>query len=628
MTAATTPRGSTTTGRLSGAVRRARIRMDAGVSPVSDVTLEEAVTVIDRGAAHELIDAIAAKNRGPGGRPASGIEYATLAVLVAIYVVIREKSTPSMAAVFAVILQRLTPDQLGRVGMTISSRDRASVTRSHHTYEREYRRFLAILDRRLKPIDPTADLPARRTNNADHRAQVAGRDLTARTRSKLADRLSTIIINRVVTGSIVEFPDEYRGDCVIDESTIRTSNVAQGVGAAPDKKRSGHPGSNIYVRSGGVVVDISTGEVKGKRVEKIGFGVGLTSVTPVPAPTATADLPTIITAIHVGPVTPGSPKAAEAALSQHRLNFDKPERRAGRGKNARWPIVVTDMAYNSANLYVEMLHHKGYAHIGRYPATWRPVKATSNPSKPHQRTGPIQAYGTAYCPAAQELVNKSPQIVSRNLDDEKTRAHDARLRALLPARMGINGRPRAAYDGNGRPTKDRKRARVYKLDLVCPAVLGNVRCHLKPESLAADPETTATMNPTWPATEYACCANSHVTVAYPEGKMKYVQWAIPPGSWEHTYYFEASRARNEGSYSFLKSPHVTGLVELNFGPRRDPLIRLTIAVAVAVANTRSLRTWQEDTEAGVVDKIPTVPQRLATLDRKLGRKAMRCPPIS
>lgn len=51
--------------------------------------------------------------------------------------------------------------------------------------------------------------------------------------------------------------------------------------------------------------------------------------------------------------------------------------------------------------------------------------------------------------------------------------------------------------------------------------------------------------------------------------------------WEHAEYFEAARAPTEQRFSHLKTPHVTGLGKLTYGPRRDPMIKLIMAVVAS-----------------------------------------------
>jgi hypothetical protein len=66
---------------------------------------------------------------------------------------------------------------------------------------------------------------------------------------------------------------------------------------------------------------------------------------------------------------------------------------------------------------------------------------------------------------------------------------------------------------------------------------------------------------------------------------------MTPGSCEHTLYFEAARALTEQRFSQLKLDAVTGLKDIVEGPRREPLIAITLAAAVAILNHRSQEAY-------------------------------------
>ena len=62
-------------------------------------------------------------------------------------------------------------------------------------------------------------------------------------------------------------------------------------------------------------------------------------------------------------------------------------------------------------------------------------------------------------------------------EDDGFERQDARLEALFPLIMGTNSRPYRARQGRGRPRKDEHESdKPVKIDLVCPAVQGRVRC--------------------------------------------------------------------------------------------------------------------------------------------------------
>jgi hypothetical protein len=60
---------------------------------------------------------------------------------------------------------------------------------------------------------------------------------------------------------------------------------------------------------------------------------------------------------------------------------------------------------------------------------------------------------------------------------------------------------------------------------------------------------------------------------------KKAQWGLVGANWEHTPYFEAARARTEQTFSLLKFAHITNLVDLKWGPRREPMVKILFAKA-------------------------------------------------
>ena len=143
--------------------------------------------------------------------------------------------------------------------------------------------------------------------------------------------------------------------------------------------------------------------------------------------------------------------------------------------------------------------------------------------------------------------------------------------------MGTNSRPFLAST-RGRPRIGALPAENIKMELVCPAVQGRVQCPLKPASMRRGPFGTPMAEPDWPAEERQCCAHSTVTVTLTGPQLQKAQWGPPAGSWEHTLYLEAARSLTERSFSVLKSPHVTGMAHMKWGPRREPMIKILFAL--------------------------------------------------
>jgi hypothetical protein len=85
-------------------------------------------------------------------------------------------------------------------------------------------------------------------------------------------------------------------------------------------------------------------------------------------------------------------------------------------------------------------------------------------------------------------------------------------------------------------------------------------------------------------------------------------------------YFEAARALTEQRFSHLKSPHVTGLAKLTYGPRRDPMVKLIMAMAVVVSN------WASQTNFDPAKvREESIDIRMRQLAADLGHEPARTP---
>ncbi|WP_312588917.1 hypothetical protein [Corynebacterium dentalis] len=309
------------------------------------------------------------------------------------------------------------------------------------------------------------------------------------------------------------------------------------------------------------------------------------------------------------------------ALSAHQLNgFDQ------RVKGGKLPNLTVDMGYNSKEYFDDACMDLGYAPVVRFPKHWNTLWASDSTAHTVRGVpaGPAQIAGDFYCPAAAQLTD-GKKLVRRTTDmlDENAGFdnHDRTLQRLLPFLMGTNSRPYKA-SRPGRPkTVDPDREKGMRIDLVCPAVQGRVRCPLKPESLVKDTELAPTVTPTWTADRYRCCANSQVTVAYSKDQWRMAAWGMTPGSWEHTVYFEAARALNEQRFSILKSMHVTGFSDLKWAARREPFVKIIIALMVASANKRVQDSWKQHPS-----QASSITKRMNQLEASLGRTPMKRPP--
>ena len=296
-----------------------------------------------------------------------------------------------------------------------------------------------------------------------------------------------------------------------------------------------------------------------------------------------------------------------------------------RTQRGRLPLLTVDMGYNVKRLFNDELLAAGYAPVVRYPKSWRTVFASDSAAGDEPASGPLQIAGEFYCPAARDIAGTG-KIVRRTMEllaeDDGFERQDARLEALFPLIMGTNSRPYRARQGRGRPRKDENESeKPVKIDLVCPAVQGRVRCPLKPASMALASEGALEISPSWTADHYKCCARSSITHTFTAEQWKRAQWGLVPGSWEHATYYEASRAITEQRFSIMKSPHITGMESFKRGVRREPMLYITLALWVASTNLSIQEQFERKTASQ-----DSMTRRLRMVREDTGRDLAKVPP--
>lgn len=579
---------------------------------LSDSVFRRATTIIDRAEVAALIDDYYQRSKGIGGTSPTGIGYTIHAVLVCALTLIMLNRTPSLKAILNTIGD-LNSTQLAAVGM--AGEDTGRIFGTPIEQKQEFGRFTAWLCRRLHPLDSHPDQPAKRITNADHQ-----RIIDARTDAERADCLAAverlrIVVNDIIKGSIVEpQPEGAAGDLVADESIFDLAGPSAGLGSRPEKHRGAASCGHYYSR------EQQTGSIADKlhRGGKHAFGVGVTAITRIGAGNQLHTVAPVIVAADIHHPTSGSVEAVRVCLDHMRRN----------GLDTRapgattWPRFTVDMGYSTKLDFPRLMLDEKYTAIFRYPVTTTLSEPSGNTQGPNPRLfGPLQYAGAFYCPAAERLLRGHSVPKTRDLlADQAWQAHDDKLRSVLPFLMGTNSRPfRAAR--RGRPRIGALRAEHYKIELVCPAVQGRVQCPLKPASLQHSTFGRPMAEPDWPAEQRQCCTHSTVTLTLTGRQLQKAQWGPPPGSWEHTLYLEAARSLTERSFSVLKSPHVTGLTNMKWGPRREPMIKILFALAIAATNDQIQRTHHRARR-----REESIDIRWRQLRTKLGHDPARTPP--
>lgn len=563
----------------------------------------------------ELIDDQHPHRREAVGRRPQGIAYTTTAVLVSLLIRVIMKRPPTLTGILQTIAE-LTPAQLTAVGM--HDQDCSRIWRQHHA---EYKRFTARWTRRLRPFDSWADLPARRMTNAQYLARLEKRTDEQREHAERAARLVHLAINRLVGASVeVKNPEGCRGDLVVDGTLYLVAKQDGTIGVADDKMRGAVPSANYHVRDRKSAAGDGTGTTR--QITYAGMTLEMTALTRIGKPTAMHAVAPVFVGIAIHYGTSGSPEGMADALERAEANglTGRPE-----SLRAKWPFMTSDMAYNTKDKTADFLLKRRYNFVGRFPKGWgiecpstKPAGAPASEPEP----GALQWAGAFFRPAVlAKIKGHSAPKMEHLLSNDQFRLHDKRLRRILPYLMGYNSRPFYAQSGHGRPVLGRSRKQVVKVKLVCPAALGNVICPLKPESMQYGRRGVPVAEPTWQAHERGCCAKSSVMVTLTPDQFKRAQWDLVPGSWEHAVYFEAARALTEQRFSHLKSAHVTGLRQLTDGPRRDPMIKLIMAMAVVASNRESQANFDP---AKVREE--SIDIRMRQLAADLGHEPARTPP--
>lgn len=551
---------------------------------LSDDLFREAKVIIERSQAAEMINEFHDENRGGGGQDSKGIAYTISAVLISALGLLMLGRTPTYKAIQQAIGD-LSPRQLAEVGM--GGQDISRIFAGRAEQNRERKRFVAWLNRRLTPLDPSPDQPARRITNATHRRIIADRSAEQRAACLEATERLRTVINRIVYGSIIDpQPAGAVGDIVADETIFDLAGPSAGLGIKPDKHRGAAYFGSYYSRDKHSTTVHQNASGGGKR----GFGIGLTAVIRVGPPDQLHAIAPVIIGIDIHPPTSGSTNGLDVAITHAKRN-GLDTRRGGR---ARPSYLTVDMGYNPKDGFARLMLDHQYAAVVRYPQHWTLTDTAANPPSSTADTppGPIQFAGSFYCPAAAGLLAEHHMPKTRDLlADKGWEAHDRRLASVLPFLMGLNSRPRLRRP-RGRPPLGVEPRFDVKVELVCPAVQLRVRCPLKPASMTRAAFGTPLAAPTWRADDLQCCAQSIVTVTLTPEQLKKAQWSLVGSSWEHTLYFEAARARTEQTFSLLKSAHITNLVDLKWGPRREPMVKLLMALAVASTNHRIQKTYR------------------------------------
>ena len=240
-------------------------------------------------------------------------------------------------------------------------------------------------------------------------------------------------------------------------------------------------------------------------------------------------------------------------------------------------VVLTRMPAAGIRLG-DILDDSGYAH--RDAAAWAiPLRQAGaqliqdlhpndrGPRGTHQ--GAIIANGNLYCPATPKpLLQLGPLAPAATV--EETTAHDARAAERSRHKLGRI----SADDTDG----------YHRV--MCPAVMGKIRCPHRPESMKLDRGRPEVLTP--PEHPPACCAQQTITVP-PEVAAKTRQKHDYPSPGHRRSY--ARRTSADRAFSTIKDPATTSITRGWCRLMGVTPPALWLACLLAVRNQRILSAW-------------------------------------
>lgn len=242
-------------------------------------------------------------------------------------------------------------------------------------------------------------------------------------------------------------------------------------------------------------------------------------------------------------------------------------------------VAVLAQLHESGTALGDVIADCGYSF--RSPERWAlPLRALGarlvQDLHPHDR-GPKGTYGGAviangclYCPATPALL-LSLGPLGRGAGQEETDRHDKMTTELSRYKLG----PISSLDADG----------YHRVS--CPALLGKIRCPLRPESMALGFDRPEVASP--PDAPGPCCTQRTMTVP-PSVAPKTTQRHDYPGrQWRQSY---ARRSAAERSNATMKDPARTSIERGWCRMTNLPSITLFLVCAVVVRNLRVVDAFE------------------------------------
>jgi hypothetical protein len=185
--------------------------------------------------------------------------------------------------------------------------------------------------------------------------------------------------------------------------------------------------------------------------------------------------------------------------------------------------------------------------------------------------GAIISNGNLYCPATPKpLLELGPLAPAATA--EQTAAHDQQTAELARHKLG----PVSADDADG----------YHRV--MCPAVMGKIRCPHRPESMTLDRGRPEILTP--PEHSPACCTQQTITVPPAVAAKTRQKHDYPSAAHRRSY---ARRTGSERTFSTIKDPATTSISRGWCRLTGVTPLMLWIACLLAVRNQRILRAWHD-----------------------------------
>jgi hypothetical protein len=199
--------------------------------------------------------------------------------------------------------------------------------------------------------------------------------------------------------------------------------------------------------------------------------------------------------------------------------------------------------------------------------------------------GAIIANGSLYCPATpRPLLQLGP--LPPGATREQVTAHDTQAAELARHKLGRT----SADDADG----------YHRV--MCPAVMGKIRCPLRSQSMTLTRDRPEILNP--PASPPACCTQQTLTVPPQVAAKTRQKHDYPSPAHRRSY---ARRTGSERTFSTIKDPATTSIARGWCRLMGVTPLTLWLACLLAVRNQRILAAWdarQADTARRAAAGLP------------------------